>query len=315
MTHRFIILLCTYSILIHSTNDQSFQAQSTTHQSTNIFKALTYELKNPLYQTEILPNDLGYLTRLVANGVTNNHSPYYLRSITKLFSNMLKKAEYTNASAVDRFLEQFKTDAQPYFALQVSRSYITNAALYDAHMLDRFKSTVNNALYFKFSSDYESFRSDPTQFLENLSGEILNLAQEEITHEQLRQGIIRFFEIALGKLIWDVTNPEKSWSITKKIADDLAYLLEVNILSDVNDLDDLYWTLLSRYAYFINVTATDTHPSFFTALKDDLATGNIILFELAEQDTMIESKLSYLQRTIFAAEAQSRAYHMRMGTL
>src|SRR5437870_1494630 len=60
MTHRFIILLCTCFTLIHSTNEQSFQAQPTMHKSSNIFKSLTYELKNPAYQTEILPNDFGY---------------------------------------------------------------------------------------------------------------------------------------------------------------------------------------------------------------------------------------------------------------
>jgi hypothetical protein len=278
MIHNLIAFLCSCSLFIHSTNVYSFQVQDTTYQKENLLKSLQCELKDPSYRTITLPNNFSHLSKLISNGNSNNQPPAYLRSVIKLFSNLLKGAEYVNASAFENFLETFPTIISPYFTLSTSRKYITNEALYDAHLFDRFQASVNNALYFKFSSDYESFKQNPTQFLENISSEILLIAQEEVSREQLRQSIIAFIEIALSKMIWDVSQPEKSWLTTKTIANQLAELLDQNIIEDTNDLDDLYWSLVSRYSYFITITATDIDPSFFTTIKNDISNSDVILF-------------------------------------
>jgi len=304
-----IALLILFTLFIHSKNTCTFQDQHTINNSENLLKSLQHELKDPAYRTEVLPNNFSYLTNLIVVGNNNNQPPAYLRSIIKLFSNMLKGASYVNAQECESFLAKLPTLAQPYFALTTSRAYITQPALYDAHMFDRLHATINNALFMKFSSEYDSFKKNPNEFLTILSSEILSLAQEEVTREQLRQGIIRFAEIALNKLVWNVEKAELSWNITKRIAHDLAALLEQNILDDLNDLDDLYWTLLTRYCYFIELTATELAPSIFATIKNDISAGNILLLSLPEQDALVESKLSYLQRTLITAEAQSRAYH------
>lgn len=313
MVHQLILCVASFALFIHSINVHSFQVQDTTKSQENLLKSLQYELRDPSYRKKILPNNFSHLSNLISTGNNSNQPPAYLRSVVKLFSNLLKGAEYVNAQAFETFMDTFPTLTQPYFSLTASRTYITNGALYDAHMFDRFKATVNNVLYFKFSSDYDAFKQDPAQFLEHISSEILTIAQEEITREHVRQSIVRFGEIALSKLIWDVAQPEKSWTNVKRIADQLATLLEYNVLDDTNDLDDLYWTLLTRYCYFLDLTATDIAPSFYTHVKHDLLAGNIILFELPEQDTIIETKLSYMQRTLISAEAQSRAHYMSVG--
>src|SRR5436189_3005359 len=167
MVHHLIaLLLMCISLFINSTNTKSFQVQHTTNNSENLLKSLQYELKDPTYRTEILPNNFSHLSNLIISGNTNNQPPAYLRSIIKLFSNMLKSAEYVNAYEFELFMDKFPTIVQPYFSLNASRSYITQQTLYDAHMFDRFKVTVNNVLYFKFSSEYESFKKNPNEFLE-----------------------------------------------------------------------------------------------------------------------------------------------------
>ncbi len=306
-----IALLFMSTLFIHNTNVYSFQAQHTTNNRESLLKALQEELKDPSYRTHVLPNNFSHMTNLITSGSMENQPPAYLRSIIKLFSNMLKSSDYVNAYECESFLKKLPHIVQPYFSLNVSRAYITERTLYDAHMFDRFKVTVNNVLYVKFSSEYEAFKRDPNSFLDMLSSEIISIAQEEVTREQLRQGIVRFAEIALSKLIWNVGHAEKSWATTKKIADHLASLLEYNILDDLNDLDDLYWTLLTRYCYFVDITATDLAPSFYAVVKKDITEGNTLLLELAEQDAIVEPKLLYMQRTLMAAEAQSRAYHKK----
>jgi hypothetical protein len=107
-----------------------------------------------------------------------------------------------------------------------------------------------------------------------------------------------------------MAQPEKSWTQVKHIAEQLASLLDNNIIDDTNDLDDLYWSLLTRYCYFIELTATDNAPSFYSYIKKDIAHSSLLFLELPEQDTFIESKLSYMQRTLATAEASSRMHYI-----
>jgi len=312
MMHRFITLLLVTTLSSHSINAHAFQGKDAALQNQDhLIISLQKELRTPHYRKEILPNDFSSLSLLVTFGTSTNQPPAYLRSIVKLFSNMLKSSHYVNAAAFSHLLETLPADLAPYFSLPASREYITNSALYDATFVDRFKSTVNTVLYSKFSTEYESFRQDPDLFLKKISANIVTLAQEEIVQEQLRQGIIRLCEIALSKLIWDPAQQEETWLITKKISEQLATLLEHNILDDTNDLDDLHWTLLNRYCYFIELTATDMPETFYKTIRHDIRSNNLVLFALKEQDYMVEPKLSYMQRTLL--EAETASYRHRAG--
>jgi len=242
MIHRFIIFSLICTLFSHSINADSFQEKDMTSQSKdNYIISIQKELRTPHYRKDILPHNFSYFSHLVTFGTETNQPPVYLRSIIKLFSNMLKSSHYVNAYAFSGLLETLPEHLAPYFSFTESRAYITDSALYDATFVDRFKSTINTMLYAKFSNEYDSFRQDPNLFLKKISSNIVTVAQEEIIQEQLRQGIIRFLEVALGKLIWDPSAQEETWRLTKRIAEQLARFLEYNILDDVNDLDDLYW--------------------------------------------------------------------------
>jgi hypothetical protein len=308
MIHYFITFFMVSILSIHNINAYGFQENHD-----HLIASIQKELRSPEYRKDVLPHDFSHLSHLISYGTHTNQPPAYLRSIVKLFSNMLKSPHYVNAYAFSGLLETLPEHLAPYFSFTESRAYITDSALYDATFVDRFKSTVNNMLYAKFSSEYDSFRQDPHMFLKKISGNIVTIAQEELVQEQLRQGIIRFCEIALSKLVWDPAAQEETWRITKKIGEQLATFLEYNILDDVNDLDDLHWTLLNRYCYFIELTTPDMSESFYQAVRNDLRlnSSDIILFALKEQDYIVEPKLSYMQRTLL--EAETAAYRAKAG--
>lgn len=314
MIHRFFPLITVLILSIHSINADSFQAKHMPHDNQDTaLTSLQQHLRTPQYKKEVLPNDFSYISHLITFGTTRNQPPAYLRSVIKMFSNMLKSSNYVNAYAFSELLQEMPAIVNPYFAFPLSSRYITNSALYDASFADRFAATIHSALYIKFSTEYESFRQNPDLFLRTISADIVSLAQEEVEQAQIRQSIIRFCEIALSKLIWHPSEQEKTWDITKRIATQLATLLEHNILDDTNDLDDLYWTLLNRYCYFMEVAALDMPESYYSALKNDIRSNKIVLFELPEQDFIVEPKLSYMQRSIM--EAEVRAYGFQHGLL
>lgn len=305
MVRRFIILLSVYTLSIHSINAQSLQEKN------DLIATIQHEMRTPAYTREILPNDFSHLSHLLAFGTANQQSSLYVQSVVKSFTNLIKRSQYINANAFSQLLQDLPAQLLPYFALPTARKYIVDSSLFDATFADRFQVTVNSMLYSKFSTDYDSFRQDPNAFLGTLSKSITGIAQEEMMQEQTRQSLIRFCEIALSKLIWDVAAHEQTWFTTKRIAEQLAQLLECNILDDTNDLEDLHATLLNRYCYFIDITATDMPSSFFTAIRNDLKSDNIVLFALAEQDGILEPKLAYMQRTLI--EAETAAYRYQVG--
>jgi len=314
MIHYFITLFIITVLSSHNINAHAFQEKdSILHSQDHLIVAIQKELRAPEYRKDVLPHDFSHLSHLVTFGTSTNQPPAYVRSIIKLFSNLIKSPHYVNAYAFSGLLETLPEQLAPYFSLVESRAYITDSALYDATFVDRFKTTVNNMLYAKFSNEYDAFRQDPNLFLKKISNNIVAMAQEELVQEQLRQGIIRFCEIALSKLVWDPSAHEETWRITKKIGEQLATFLEYNILDDVNDLDDLHWTLLNRYCYFLELTTGDMPESFYQSVRHDLRSNahDIVLFALKEQDYIVEPKLSYMQRTLI--EAETAAYRHKAG--
>jgi hypothetical protein len=314
MIHYFITLFIITVLSSHNINAHAFQEKdSILNNQDHLILSIQKELRVPEYKKEVLPHDFSHLSHLIAYGAQSNQPPVYLRSIIKLFSNLIKSPHYVNAYAFSGLLETLPEQLASYFSLVESRAYITDSALYDATFVDRFKATVNNMLYAKFSNEYDSFRQDPNLFLQKMSNNIVAIAQEELVQEQLRQGIIRFCEIVLSKLVWDPAAHEETWRITKKIGEQLATFLEYNILDDVNDLDDLHWTLLNRYCYFLELTTGDMPESFYQSVRHDLRSNahDIVLFALKEQDYIVEPKISYMQRTLL--EAETTAYRHKAG--
>lgn len=309
---KFLTLLTLCSFFIHNATAHNFQEHTSRPlQQNTILRSLQEDLKDVHYRKEILPNNFSYLTDLIVYGNNTQQPPTYLRSVIKMFANILKGADYVSAYAFSDLIQTFPVNLKDYFVLRKSRSYITNEAILDAHMYDRFNQTVNSALYLKFSNEYDEFKRDPNSFLQTISNEIVGLAQEEFTRGQIRQDIIRFCEIALSKMIWNPQDHIKTWDITKKISNQLASLLEHNILDDVNDLDDLYWTLLHRYCYFIELTHTDMPLHFFDDIKNDINSQKSILFALEEQDLIVAPKIECFKHTLMHAEAQARSYHRK----
>src|SRR5579872_2092442 len=199
MIHRhFITLISITTLFIHSINGHSFQEKDVlVENQDNFISGLQQQLRSSQYKKEILPNDFSYLSHLIGYGTINSQPPAYARSVIKMFSNMLKSAHYVNAYAFSQLLEELPSLLHPYFKLPLTQRYLTHEALYDASFADRFVSTVQNALYVTFSTEYEAFRQDPDLFLKNLGTNITAIAHEEMEQEQIRQNIIRFCEVAL----------------------------------------------------------------------------------------------------------------------
>lgn len=307
----FVIFLCALSISLPHTlcgyphiNESDAFMECT---------PLTQESLTELTELQRSESDGGvvisHLVRYIHYAPQSGSRLNYVRSILKFFGNVVKGKQYIPAHHFSRVLDQLLVDFDTFMHLEKSSCYLrSGSTLFDAALFyDRFKAVTNNLLYVKFSTEYTQFKTDPDKFLELLSHDIMEIAREEVEIELLKRSLARFLDICISKLVWCPYDKELTWNSVRGLADQLSLFVERNILTDVNDLDDLYWSIIHRYCFFLDVAGTFMPPSFYQSVRHDIATQPIILLELEEQDQFVERKTECLQRALTIAEARSRA--------
>ena len=131
---------------------------------------------------------------------------------------------------------------------------------------------------------------------------------EDISVDELRHTLVRLLEITINKLTWHPEEHAKIWVSVKSISKQLEVLMEHNIIDDANDLDDLYWTLIHRFCYFLDLAHADLPVKFLEAIKDDVSTQQFLLIELEEQEPLITSKRDHLLHVVRSGIARKKAY-------
>lgn len=274
--------------------------------------AIFHQLNRPDYCTDILPHDFSYLIKLLEYGKSTKKDSEYAERVVRLYIRLVKGAPCINGYAFSDLLTRLPdllthcctiknkpAPAAPGPALP---------SLLDMDMFDRFKESVNNVLYNRFLTEYDAFKKNPDDFLHDISQQVLDLAQEEIAALQLRNVLVRFLEISLSKLVWSADESEKAWESTKKIAAELTNLTQQTIIEDVNELDDLFWSLTYRFSFFVDIFASNLPQNFYDTVQYDIAHKKLLLVNLEEQQDWLESKEKYLTRTLNCSKAKMFAY-------
>lgn len=283
-------------------------ANTMMYESTALAQLLKEEMRRPEYAQEILPNNFTHVIQLLDYGTKTDQPRAYAQLVLRRMTNVLKSAHYVNAHAAQQLIAQLATALEPYIVSHRYRAFLGGKAVADFDMLERFNTCVTYHLYKKFSTEYESFKNDPGNFLDALSVDIMHIAQEETSIEQLRQTTYRFLEVMLSKMIWSPEEGQATWRTVKIIADQLAGLMEVNAIDNLEDLDDLYRTLVYRFCYFIDLTAPSLDAEFYQIVREDLKNGSLLFLETEDEDPCIETKAEVLHRTILTGQAKRHAY-------
>ncbi len=276
----------------------------------HLLQSISRDLQDPKYRQDILPSNFSYLVQLLDYGVKTDQNREYAQNVFSLFSKLLKGSEYVNSYVFSGLVEQMAGLLKHYFSGYKLESSSQLILANDLDMLERLQQTVTSIVYTKFAQDFTSCKTNPEKFLNDLAQRIVTATAQEVSMEQLRQIVIRFLEVGLAKLVWSPRDEEKSWDLVKKISHDLASLMEYNIIDDLNDVDELFWTLVHRYRYFLELHSTDMSVAFYQKLKTDIRQQKLLLFNLEEQESFLQTKAACLLNTVLAQEAKKRAYDM-----
>ena len=308
---RSVLIIVWFSTFAHARKQE--KPGNDPLNASQLLQSIQRDFQDPRYRQDILPNNFSYLVQLLDYGAHTKQTREFGQDTFGLFSKVLKGSEYLNSYVFNSFLEQLPGLLKHYFTGYQLESTSQLILVNDLDMLERLQKTVTTIVYTKFTNDFAHCKNNPEQFLNDLTQKIVSATKQEVSMEQLRQIVIRFLEVCLCKLIWNPRDEEKTWTSIKSISHNLAALMEYNIVDDINDIDELFWTLVHRYRYFLELHNTTMPLSFYAKIKRDIRTQKLMLFELEEQESFLQTKTSCLMNTVLAQEAKKRAYEYQIS--
>ncbi len=262
-------------------------------------ESISYFLKNifnhPHYGQDFLALNFAHVSQIISLAPKHPHPRRFIRKGVGLFSLKLQDISYINSYAFCSFLDDLITYAAPYTDAEADRNTIIEA----------FKRTIGAYLADKF----DLLRSEPDEALTELSAQLYTLIdpfeKQDISVRELQHVMHYFLSQALQLLVWSPYNQEDTWHCMIAIGHRLD-LCAQHAIVDREMLDDLYWILLHRYAYFLSLAGPELEPSFFDLASSALQDMKNAFWYTDERELYITTKYEYLQKALIQEDAVSR---------
>ena len=232
----------------------------------------------------------------------------------RLFYNKIKACELIDDTVILQVLDKMPALLDRYFKTTGNSSTTKDLAF--------IQKQTENIILAQFTEHLPEFKEHPDTFITQLSKELANHFQSEyralteqqennVSKERLRQLIIRFYDTAISKAIWNIKAPEGIWQSFTGIAYGLQLLGNHNTINHMDDLDDLLWTLTHRFCFFLDLTGSSLPTTFYEEMEHDLQSKAIYFLEFKEQDAGITSKKEFLIDALIQAKTRAIAFERK----
>ncbi|KKQ49172.1 MAG: hypothetical protein US69_C0008G0002 [candidate division TM6 bacterium GW2011_GWF2_38_10] len=225
----------------------------------------------------------------------------------RLFYNKLKAAELIDDSMMLQILPHLNPHLGRFFD-----EHMQETSLID---LDVIKQHIEKTIDAKLSAHQTTSQPSSNDIVQDIMAmvhqeeqRIQKRASKQAARERLRAVVLRFLDLALNKLMWNIDAPESIWQSFLTITQQLQMLGAENIINHLDDLDDLLWTTTHRFCYFIDLLGGHLPLSFFEEIEYDLTNNLVFFLEAPEQDHEITSKKNTIAQTLIKAKAKAYAY-------
>lgn len=229
----------------------------------------------------------------------------------RLFYNKIKSCEMIEDTVLLQLLSSMPQLLERYFtpALEPERTY-------DVSMITRqFESLIIT----KFTNHLPDFKQNPHLFISTLSQDLAASFQQAIAQmdrknhnneirERLRSVIIRFYDTALSKTLWNTKAHDTIWKSFVSIAEGLQQLGASGVIEHMDDLDDLLWTLSNRFYFYLDLAGAMLPTTFYAEVEKDLTEKSVFFLEFKEQDEGITSKKEWLAEYLMQAKSKAIAF-------
>lgn len=260
---------------------------------------------NPRYVKDRLPYSLDNFINFLRHGKQTQQGRDYMKATFCVWSPKIKQCDALSAAAFTEWLVELPALVDYLFVPETATTP------------QQKKQAVKKVLYREFLSKFSVLSENPSMFFDNLADEVLNAADPDINQgvslEHLRQMIVRFIETCMNKLFWDPSDKD-TWANMKHMGDLLGRLKEQGIIKDVDDLNDLCWSLVHRVCHFVSYFGPELPMEFYEEVRKEIQNPSCILLTLEEQESLMETKRATLERAIIESVARIHAHQQGLFT-
>lgn len=243
----------------------------------------------------ILPYDFSSMIFLLQEGNKIEEKYLYFRSVLKMYMNFIKQTPFIDAEHFLLVLKALST----IFSDQIPHMNLGILKFQSQH----YQNNLYNQLVSSFSSQYDFFKTAPQEFLQDVSKIITQDIKKTVEYNDFEQQYVRFLEVAYSKLLWNPLEIRQSWDIIKETALLTQHQVDRKIIFDQNNIDDILWSLVTRYGYFIEMFSNDISANTLKKIKTEIDITNSSLFAYdTEKNT--HNKRDYLKHTLSQALVQ-----------
>ncbi|MFT6765460.1 MAG: hypothetical protein ACJAZS_000337 [Alteromonas naphthalenivorans] len=261
-----------------------------THSGISSFFAHTFNRRE--YGADFLPHNFTHLAQFMEYGQQAGQSPEFTEGVLRLFNQKLKMSSYVSAPAFERLLLQ----TTPYFEYQLAQK--------EMPLWQEIKTHVTHA----FKSKFTFLQQNPLRFFDDLSKELSDkVIAQATTPERVRFTLLRLLTSTSDKLVWSPVDQAQTWASFKSIGSAIERLHKKKVIPDELDANDLYWSLVERYAYFMELVGSQLDLETCEKIKQDLKDRKVAWLETPEQEAGLQKKVERLAEVLIETEAKIRA--------
>jgi sulfur relay (sulfurtransferase) DsrC/TusE family protein len=158
-----------------------------------------------------------------------------------------------------------------------------------------------------FAKYFTYFQKQPDSFMTTLAEQIAkqtnqSVTQQHIDVERLQKDVLRFFELCTNKLIWSCQEDIQAWYNCNRLAHECQICLDNNVLCGLDAVDDMCWSLIHRFCYFVELSQPQLSKNFYAQVLHELQTKPLKLVALEEQEELMTSKKIHLMQRMQACQ-------------
>jgi len=230
-------------------------------------------------------------------------------SCLRLLHNKVKSCEIIDDVALNEVLEVIPERLMRHFSDNSVPTY----------SVESLQKGMEKLMLDHFTNHFDMFQTSPDKFVSRLSHDLSEHARgvegkgkESILagvewKDRLRHLNVRFIENMLSKTVWDQNSYEGIWNSVMKSANSIYRLATYKVVGHMDDLDDLYMSLNSRFCWYLDFTAGTFPSSFYETIEEEVGGGAAFFLELGEQDEGIRSKKDVLLEAVMKAKSKALA--------
>jgi len=244
------------------------------------------EQYNAIGYADLLSRDARHISEFLALSSEYNFTTEQTYTGLRLFHNKLKEASLIDDTVMNHILEILPVELERHFPLNPLGSAKQKSPA----------KMIENIMLSELTTHLEAPKTSTEHFFTGLSETIaqsvkdIGVSDEAAMRDRLRSLTLKMVELLLSKTIWFAQHPQSIWPSLLKAAHTISQLCSNRIITHLDDVDEAYRTLVTRFVFFIEQSGHQLPVSWYENIESDLANGLVPFLESPELDEGITSK-------------------------